>query len=159
MARNVVSRRKARQGGQELIEFTLLLFPILGFLFLTIDVAWMVTTRAQLQYGVRQGSRWAIANGNNYALPANLVTAVQSVVKRNVLFQSLNGHDDLIVVTFYAPTDLTTPLALTGISPPASSPGNVVQVAVESYQAKSLLGVFHSLTPFSFSARSLDVMQ
>jgi Flp pilus assembly protein TadG len=39
MPPQISKRRRIRQRGQELIEFTLLLFPILGFLFITIDIA------------------------------------------------------------------------------------------------------------------------
>ena len=152
--------RRARQRGNEVIEFTLCLFPILGFLFMTIDVAWMVFTRATLQNAVQQGMRFAVVSRGNYASPTAHKTAIKDSVKwwsRNML----RDKDDLIKVEWYSPDDLSTPLPLVnsdGSPSSANAAGNVVKVSVENFIAAPLLGIFHDLTPWAFRARSSDRM-
>lgn len=160
MIRHTAGRRKARQKGSEIIEFTILLFFVLGFLFLTIDVAWMVFTRGTLQYAVREGTRYAVVSGRDYQNnPAGNVTAIRNRVKQ-VSFGLLTGKDSLITVNWYSQNDLSTPLAAGGVpSAGANNPNNVVEVSVEGYAARPLLGVFHDLRPFIFTARSSDRME
>ncbi|MGA2328755.1 MAG: TadE/TadG family type IV pilus assembly protein [Bryobacteraceae bacterium] len=161
MASQATSRRRTRQGGQEIIEFTFLLVPVLGFLFLTIDIAWMVFTRATLQHAVREGARYAVVNGPAYlSNPTGETTVVKDRVKQ-FAFGLLTGKDDQILVTWYtqqpnATTGQYEYVIATGTG--ANNSGNLVEVSVEGYSAKSLLGVFHDLTPFVFAARSADRM-
>lgn len=152
--------RRARQRGNEIIEFTLCLFPILGFLFMTLDIAWMVFTRATLQNAVQQGMRFAVVTRANYAGPAAQKTAIKNAVKwwsGNML----RGKEDLIDVKWYSPSNLSTPLPLVnadGSPSHANDAGNVVKVSVENFVAAPLLGIFHDLTPWAFRARSSDRM-
>jgi Flp pilus assembly protein TadG len=159
MASQATIRRRARQGGQELIEFTLLLFAILGFLFLTIDIAWMVFTRATLQHAVREGARYAVVNGPAYLSNASGEALVIKDRVKQFAFGFLTWKDDEIFVTWYQQQYNTTTgqyeyVIATGSG--ANNSGNLVEVSVEGYSAKSLLGVFHNLTPFVFAARAAD---
>ncbi|MGA9625581.1 MAG: TadE/TadG family type IV pilus assembly protein [Bryobacteraceae bacterium] len=54
--------RKLRQRGSEMLEFTLAFLPVLGFLFLILNIAWAVYSRATLQYAVAQGVRYAVTS-------------------------------------------------------------------------------------------------
>ena len=54
-----MSTKKRR--GVELIEFTLVLLPLLGFIFLVLDLGWAIYKRATLQFAVREGCRYAAA--------------------------------------------------------------------------------------------------
>ena len=49
-----------RQQGGELVEFSLIMIPMFGVLFLIIDLSWMLFARATLQYAVREGVRYAV---------------------------------------------------------------------------------------------------
>src|ERR1035441_2311267 len=54
--------RKRRQRGSQIVEFTLAFIPMLMFIFLILDVAWAIYTRATLQYAVEQGVRYAVTS-------------------------------------------------------------------------------------------------
>jgi Flp pilus assembly protein TadG len=163
MARHTADRRKARQRGSEILEFTFVLFGVLGFLFMTIDIAWMVFTRASLQHAVTVGARYAVVSGRSYENdPAGNVTAIKNRVK-NAALGLLTGKDSLITVKWYSQQDLSTSLETapgSGVpSPGANNQDNIVEVSVESYSSTPLVGVFHDLSPFVFTARSSDRME
>ena len=160
MAARKNALRRARQRGNEIIEFTLCLFPILGFLFMTLDIAWMVFTRATLQNAVQQGMRFAVVTRDNYASPTLHKTAIKNAVK-SWSGNMLKGKEDLIEVRWYSPDDLSTELALVnsdGTASSANAAGNVVKVSVENFVAAPLLGIFHDLAPWAFRSRSSDRM-
>jgi hypothetical protein len=172
--------RRARQKGQELIEFTLMVFVILGFFSLIIDISWMVFTRATLQYAVREGCRWAVANGyDNPSIvvpnPGNIASYEQPLIQAQVVATSmgfLNSSTPLcsgaitsttplcININWYAPSALNTPLSITATPPPNQSP-NVVEVDVVNFKQTPLLGIFieKSIHTFTFNAGSADVME
>lgn len=150
-----------------------MVFVILGFIYMIIDIAWMVFTRATLQYAVREGCRYAVANGHNN--PSNPVTAnneignIAAVVEASSLgFVSASTPactnpvttTPCINVAWYAPTALNTPLAIGAGSTVDASP-NVVEVDVVGYPQTPLLGIFieNSIRTFTFTAASADVME
>jgi Flp pilus assembly protein TadG len=134
--------RKRRQRGSELVEFTLVLLPFLGFTFLTLNIAWAVYTRATLQYAVAQGARYAVTTQtmNGWGQRAS----IQKVVQTNA-FGRL-GHNDPpgtsanawnnIYVDWYIPNSdgsLTPEDAVTGgncMQPGGQLP--IVQVSVQN---------------------------
>jgi len=173
MVAHATKFRRARQKGQELIEFTLMVFVVLGFIYMIIDVAWMVFTRATLQYAVREASRYAVANGSdNVANPQNVNTEtanIQSVVQTNSMgFVSATTPlctnpvttTPCVNINWYQPTALNTPLTSASGSAYNASP-NVVEVDVVSFPQKPLLGIFieNSIHTFTFNAASADVME
>ena len=54
--------RKRRQRGSEMIEFSLVLLPFLGFTFLILNIAYAVYSRSTLQNAVAQGCRYAVTS-------------------------------------------------------------------------------------------------
>jgi hypothetical protein len=140
-----------------------MLFGILGFLFLTIDIAWMVFCRANLQTSVREGARYAAVTARDFkGKPVENVTAIQARVQQ-FSFGFLTGKNALITVNWYDPKHTSTPLtvsdACTFNVDCANGTGNLVEVSVENYPARPLLYVFHDPKPFWFTARSLDRME
>jgi Flp pilus assembly protein TadG len=80
--------RRRRQGGSQILELTLVLLPALMFVFLILDVAWAVYTRAVLQYAVAQGVRYAITSQTVSGLGQR--ASIQTVVQYNA-FGHLNA--------------------------------------------------------------------
>src|ERR1035438_9659531 len=60
--KNRFGLRKVKQRGSEMIEFTLVLLPFLGFTFLILNIAWAVYTRSTVQHAVAQGVRYAVTS-------------------------------------------------------------------------------------------------
>jgi Flp pilus assembly protein TadG len=175
MVAHATKFRRARQRGQELIEFTLMLFVILGFIYMIIDISWMVFTRASLQYAVREGCRYAVANGydNPSYVPANTAanekTSILAAVRANSM-GFLNSSTAVcsnpitttpcINVNWYLPTALNTPVSLATFPNCDASP-YVVEVDVVNYPQTPLFGIFleKSIKTFYFTASSADVME
>lgn len=85
---NRPSSRRRRQRGSQILEYTLVLLPALGFLFLILDVAWAVYSRSTLQYAVAQGVRYAVTSQTIGTMGQR--ASIQTVVQLNA-FGRLNG--------------------------------------------------------------------
>ena len=157
----------------EIVEFTLVLLPLLGFTFLLLDLGWAVYKRATLQFAVREGCRYAItnrlmamtdANGKSYGM----IDSVKYVVQAKAMGFLGSGPTDpgysAIQVRFYDPdTSLTTALAVpvncADTTPQPNVGGHLVEVSVENYQATALAPLLRSASPLNFVARSSDRME
>src|ERR1051325_2973340 len=123
----MVRRIKCRKGS-ELLEFGLVITPMLGFAFLIIDLAWAVFTRSTLQYAVREGVRYAVTSQTIGSLGQK--DSIRRVVQQNSLgMLATQAGFDQIQIRFYTPdtfTDISN-------NPGANLGGNLVEVAVEGY--------------------------
>jgi len=77
--KNRFGLRKVKQRGSEMIEFTLVLLPFLGFTFLILNIAWAVYTRSTVQHAVAQGVRYAVTSQtmNGWGARASIQKYVQ----------------------------------------------------------------------------------
>jgi Flp pilus assembly protein TadG len=173
MVAHATQFRRARQKGQELIEFTLMVFVILGFFSMIIDISWMVFTRATLQYAIREGCRYAVANGSDNVSNPQTPTSERAAILTNVEGNSVGflasstpactnpvTTTPCINVAWYAPNALNTPLSLTATPAPNQAP-NVVEVDIVQFPQRPLLGIFieNSVHKFITNAASADVME
>ena len=166
-------RRNKKRRGVEIIEFTLVLLPMLGFVFLLLDLGWAIYKRATLQFAVREGCRFAVTNqlvdlkdasNKQYGMIDSVKWTVQ---RRAVGFLGSTASDPgyaSIQVRFYDPnSSLTTALPLpANCSSTTAAPnkgGNLVEVSVENYQYRSMAPLLRSATPLNFVARSSDRME
>lgn len=165
--------KKRRTRGVEIIEFTLVFLPLVGFIFLLLDLGWVIYKRATLQFAVREGCRYAITNrtqpltdssGNAFGM----IDSVKWVVQRKAMgflgSQTSDPGWSMIQVRFYDPnTSLTSALPLpANCSSTVASPnsgGNLVEVSVENFTASPLAAVLKSANPMVFVARSSDRME
>jgi len=172
--RSPSSRRRRRQRGVELIEFTLVLLPLLGFIFLVVDLGWAVFKRATLQYAVREGCRYAVtnqtqnlkdSNGNTYGVIDSIKWVVQQRAEGLLGHTTTDSGYSLIKVRYYDPTSsLTTALTLptdcaNNTGQPPNWTGNLVEVSVEGFSASPLAPLLRSAAPLIFTARSSDRME
>jgi Flp pilus assembly protein TadG len=155
----------------ELIEFTLVLLPLLGFTFLVVDLGWAVFKRATLQYAVREGCRYAVTNqtqsltdtnGNAYGVIDSIKWVVQERAEGLLGHKTTDPGYSLIQVRYYNPdSSLTTALTLptdcaTNTGQPPNWSGNLVEVSVENFSASPLAPLLRSASPLMFTARSSD---
>ena len=142
---------KARfRKGSQLVEFSLVLLPLLALVFLTMDAAWMVFAKASLQFGVREGVRYAVTSQTAPGMGQD--ASIKSVVQQNS-FGFLNGTDGLskISISYYNPATLAPTNLNAG--------GNVVEVSVDGVLVSPLAPVWRSSDPLQISVRSTDVME
>jgi Flp pilus assembly protein TadG len=136
--------------GSEVVEFGLVLLPLLAVVFFIFDVCWLVFAQGTLQYAAQEGVRSAVI-GNSAA-------SVKSVVQQNAMGFLGKSPDGLskIEVTYYAPSNLAK--SITG--PASMVGGNVVQVKISGVQV-SLLGPLWGVgaPSLQMSASSSDVME
>ena len=165
-------RRKHRRG-VELIEFTLILLPLLGFTFLLLDMAWAIYKRATLEFAVREGCRFAVTNqtvamkdssNKDYGLIDSIKYVVQTRAMGFLGSTPTAPGYALIAVRFYDPNaSLTAALPLPANCASATAApnwgGNLVEVSVENYQANALAPVMRSASPLVFVVRSADRME
>ncbi|MBV9767527.1 MAG: pilus assembly protein [Acidobacteriaceae bacterium] len=139
--------------GSAIIEFGIVLLPLLGFLFLTLDVAWGIFAKATLQEAAREGVRFAVTCGSTTGLDA----ATRQVVQKYSFgfITSANKNSD-ISIQYYSPSNLSSPV--TG-QLNATAGGNIVQVSISGISVKSFGSIFRSKTPLSPTAIATDVME
>ena len=157
--------RRKRQRGSEPLEFTLVMVPMLGFLFLLLNVAWAVYSRATLQYAVAQGVRYAVTSQTLSGLGQK--DSIRTIVQRHA-FGRLGANSSAsqwssIQVHFYLP-DGTDVSSVVGGNGEQNGVYPLVEVSVESISNKNLmptikmpgLGVLNNIT---MSARAWDRME
>jgi Flp pilus assembly protein TadG len=149
-----------------MLEFTLAMLPVLGFLFLLMDVAWAVYTRSTLQYAVSQGVRYAITSQTMTGLGQK--DSIRTVVQRNAFGRLGSNSSDpgwsKIQVHFYLPdgTDVSNVVggngAQNGVNP-------LVEVSVEGFSQGTFMptikmpGLNTVMGPIVMAARAWDRME
>jgi hypothetical protein len=154
--------RRRVQRGAEMIEFTLVLLPFLGFTALILNIAYSVYQRATIQHAVSQGVRYAVTSQVMTGLGAR--ASVQTYVQQNA-FGVLNRNPGSaalgtngwngIYVDWYL-VDPNTGSYTSGDGPPPTPPaigGNCMQadgnlplvsVSVQSLPGKLFVPFVHS---------------
>ena len=148
-----------------MLEFALAILPVLGFLFLLLDVAWAVYSRATLQYAVAQGVRYAITSQTISGLGQK--DSIRTVVQRNA-FGNLGANSSAaawssIQIHFFLP-DGTDVSSVVGGNGQQNGVYPLVEVSVESITEKSLLPIVKipglgTIGPIVMSARAWDRME
>jgi Flp pilus assembly protein TadG len=152
--------RRASSGGNTILECAFTLVPLLALVFAFADLGLLLFRWSTLQNAVREGCRYAITFQTSGALgqDASIEQVVQKYAMRVVTTTDSPQH---IFVSYYTPTNLTTPIATGG-----NIPGNVVQVSVRNVPwawiapLSGTLGA-HSLyatAPFHLNVYSSDML-
>jgi Flp pilus assembly protein TadG len=141
--------------GSQVIEFGLVLLPLMAFVFLIIDVAWICFAQASIQHAVQVGVRAAVTN----TLPngaASMTSYVKSIVQQNAM-GFLNGSAglDKIAVTYLDPTTLKTAASVS-----RTAGGNVIQVSVSDVTVNALGPILRTDTAqWHLNAIASDVLE
>ncbi|HEY1219378.1 MAG: TadE/TadG family type IV pilus assembly protein [Bryobacteraceae bacterium] len=177
--------RKVKQRGSEMLEFTLVLLPCLGFVFLILNIAWAVYQRATLQYAALQGVRYAVTSQVISGLGQR--ASIQEVVQQNTfgnvrgnasgITLGTNGWNNIYVNWYQVDpnTGVVTDVSdVTGCSTctPPTSPGNgpvnsvlpLVEVSVQNMSEKTFMPTIKmpglgTLAPIVMTATAWDRME
>lgn len=145
---------KTAERGAELVEFALVLIPLLTISFVIMNVAWVFFAQATLQYAVQTGVRYAVtgqtgANGQD--------AAIKGVVQSNAM-GFLDGESGLkmISISYYNPGNLSLPLGGAG----SNAGGNIVKVSINNFPLRNLVPTL-GIGPrqYNLGAASTDITE
>lgn len=140
--------------GSQIAEFGLVILPLFAFMFLIMNVCWVIFAQACLQHAVREGVRFAITG---QLLPGftHQDDEIRSVVESNA-FGFLSGPDaaSKISIEYYNPSTLAS---LKGVG--SNSSGNLLQITVSNVGVSPLAVLMGSGSSLSLSASSADTME
>ncbi len=153
------SRKRRAQSGAELVEFAMVLIPMLSLVFLAVDSAWAIYAKASLQEAVREGVRYGVISQGT---TSNGVTTCVSVATENTSINNVviaySGgilkSSSNITIAYYSPSAPGTPLTTGQLTP-----GNILQVSVSGASLNLLAPFFVSKLPMSLSASAADVLE
>ncbi len=145
----------SRAGG-DLAGFGLMLAPLMLFMLLVVDTAWVVFARATLQRAVREGVRFGVTGRT---LPGmGHKESIRTVVQRNAsgLLGGERGRNS-IQVRFYISDTFQDVSDVEG----GNGGGNIVEVSVDELAIRSLPPFFRTPVPLTFRSgiRSSDRLE
>ncbi len=145
---------QAHDEGSEMVEFSLVIVPMLAFVFLIMNVGWMIFAKATLQEAVREGVRYGVT-GQVMGGQAGVSSSVRQVVLQySGSFIPAGSAQTDISVQYLSPQTLQP---LSGLG--ACAGGNVLQVKVSGISVSPLAALLISPAPLVMSAVSSDVME
>jgi len=150
MKLSISQNRKRRQKGAEIVEFGLTIVPLFGFIFLILDVSWMIFAQVTLQNAVRQGVRYAVTGQviSGKGQDDSIKTVVQNAA---VGFLSGSTGASQIAINYYTPGTM---------SPTTSNAsGNIVEVSIQGFALSPLGPILHSGSPVAISAVASDIVE
>ena len=144
----VTKARREHESGTAIVEFGLVILPAMGFLFLLMNVAWIIFGWACVQEAVREGVRAAVTCSPTTGLNA----AVDQVVEQYSFgFINAQNAPSYVSVNYYSPTTLAPVSGLV-------TTGTVVKVSVNGLPLNTFAAILHSAIPIHLSATSADLM-
>ena len=162
LAAQICSRRKGRRG-TELVEFTMVLLPLLSILFVLIDISWAIFAKSTIMYAVRTSVRKGITITGTQATAAGetLTQMVKDSVQANAMgFLSGTAGRGFIQVHYFV-QDSTSSTGLTDVSTlsTGNAPGNLMQVSVTNFPLPGLVPrIYYWITAADKSASSLSAV-
>jgi len=146
------SRRRPGQAGSALVEFAIVLLPLLGLIFLLMDIAWMIFARATLQDAAREAVRFGVTGQSKSGLNASIRQVAQ---EHSLGFITSANAASVVGIRYTSPSDSAT--ALSGCA--ATAGGNVLQVSISGLTLAPLAPLLRSASPLALSANAADVME
>lgn len=134
-----------------MVEFALVLLPLLAIIFAIIDFSLAVYLRSTFRHAVREGARYAVTGRTVPGMGQD--ASIRGVVQRNAM-GFLNGSSGAskIFIRYYNPGTLAETQSNSG--------GNIVEVSIEGYTWNWIAPVMRSATPaMTVLARSSDRME
>jgi hypothetical protein len=142
--------RKRRQRGSEILEFGLTCLPLFGFIFLTLDVSWMIFAQVTLQSAVRDGVRYAVTGQTMAGLGQD--DSIKTVVQKSAVgFLSGTAGTSQIAINYYLPNTLAATNSNAG--------GNIVEVSITGFALSPLGPILHSGSAVAITARASDIVE
>lgn len=135
--------------GSEIVEFGLVIVPLLAFILLIVDIAWVLFAQSTLQYAVSEGVRYAVTSQTMSGMGQD--ASIKTVVINNAFGFVTNATSSNIAINYYNPTTL----AATNIN----GGGNVVEIVISGVNVYPLGPVWRSKAAMVLTSRSSDVME
>ena len=158
---SIKSRKRRGERGAELVEFAMVLIPMISLIFLAVDGAWAIYAKAALQEAVREAVRYGVISQNT---TVNGTTTCSSVATENSAITQVaiaysggvlnTSNQSAISIAYYSPSNPGVPLTTNQLTP-----GNILQVSVTGVSLNLLAPFFVSKLPMSLSASSADVLE
>ncbi len=142
------AKRLRCQKGSTLVEFSLVLIPLLGLLMLTLDLAWVLFTWVCIQEGAREGVRSAITGQTDASIAATVQQYSFGLAKNTPGVTPIQ-------VFYYSASNPA--LSLTGIG--SSCSGNIVKVIVSGINIAPIMPVWRTKSPIVLSAAAADLVE
>jgi Flp pilus assembly protein TadG len=162
LAAQISPKRNGRRG-TELIEFTLVLLPLLSILFVLVDVSWAIFAKSTIMYAVRTAVRTGITITGTQATAAG--ETLTQMVKDNVQANALGFLNDTTgrgyIQVHYFMQDSTSSTGLTDVSTQlnGNAPGNLMQVSVNNFPLPGLVPrIYNWFTAADKSATNLNAI-
>jgi Flp pilus assembly protein TadG len=131
-----------------MVEFALVLLPLLAIIFGIIDFGLAVFLRSTFRHAAREGARYAVTGRT--AAGVGQDASIRAVVQRNAM-GFLNGSSGAskIFVRYYTPGTL--------VETQSNAGGNIVEVSIEGYTWSWIAPVLRHAQPgLTVLARSSD---
>ena len=168
LQRGRASRRR-RTKGSELLEFTLVIMPLMAMITVLADTGWAVFAESTLQRAVRIGVRTGVTlTASQMASGACLTDTVKSVVQSNA-FGLLHGSSGLakVKVNYFLPPEPASTAAATDVSAQSNgdAPGNIMKVSVQNFSLAPLMPRIFSTrlamdnSPLIITVNSADIIE
>jgi Flp pilus assembly protein TadG len=154
--------------GSEIVEFALVLMPMLAALTVVIDIGWAVFAKSTLQRAVRVGVTAGTTLTASQITQGCLTAAIKSKVQQNAsgILSGTAGLNSIKVRYFLPPLpDSTGPATDVSSQADGNTPGNIIQVSVENFVFQPLLPRIISLqkgsskSPLALYAYSAGLIQ
>lgn len=164
MAANAKIRvRRKGQRGTELIEFTLVLLPLLAVLFVILDASWAIFAKSTLLYAARTGVRYGITLTGTQATTAGktLTQLVKDTVQANSRGILSGTTNRAYIQVHYLAQDSSSSTGVTDVSTLSNgnAPGNLLQVSIVNFPFPALcVRIFTWATAPDKSSTALSVV-
>lgn len=135
--------------GSEIIEFGLVALPLLAFVFLIIDVAWVLFAQSTLQYAAAEGVRYAVTSQTMSGMGQD--ASIRTVVIGDAFGFVTSATASNIAINYYNPSTL--------VGTASNAGGNVIEIVISGVNVYPLGPVWRSKTAMVLTARSSDVME
>jgi len=165
----ITTLRADRRSGSQIVEFTLVLLPLLSMVFVLLDFAWIIFAQATVVRAVRVAVRTGITLTASQMVGAGCLTdTVKGIVQANGLgFLAGTSGLSYIKINYYLPPAPGATTAATDVSTLSSgnAPGNIMQISVKNYSLPAFLPRIFSWhqapdsSAFVFTASAADVIE
>jgi Flp pilus assembly protein TadG len=158
----ISARRRRRSSGNTMLESVFTLLPLIAVLTFFFDMTFALFSWSTIQNAVREGCRYAITFQTSGGLGQN--ASIEAVVEQYGMGLITSSNASLMHVNYFSPLAPNTAIGL-GASPPANSPGNIVEVSIQGYPLSwlfplsgSLSNPYRGSSPATISTYSSDIL-
>ncbi len=145
----ITTERSKRQSGSTIVEFACAALPLFAFIFLYLNLAWVIFEWACVQEAVREGVRAAVTCTPTTALN----TSIDGVIE-TYSFGFINAANVGSTVTI----QYLDPSTLSPITTGTVTTGDVVKITISSLKVNIFAPVWSTVSPMYIGAVSADVI-